>query len=274
MENKKRRSLDGEWNLYIAENKHCQAFAHTLCTEAQLAETDFVKIAGCVPGNFELDMQAAGLIPDLYFGENTLLAQTLENRHLWYVTRFSSDGEDSVLTFDGIDTFADIYLNGEQIGEVDNMFIEHTLAISPRCGLNELTVHIKPACIEARKYVFEAGIRSFLPYNAPAVTIRKAAHMFGWDIMPRVVSGGIWKSVWIEPRRQNRIEALYLATDRADDACAVLSLYYHVHVEDDFATRYRLVIGGVCGESRFVYAQMLCHTEGIVSICIDSPRRW
>jgi beta-mannosidase len=95
------------------------------------------------------------------------------------------------------------------------MFIEHTFTVSVCEGENELIVHIKPACIEARKNVFDAGVRSFLRYNAPAVTLRKAAHTFGWDIMPRIVSAGIWKSVYLSPVRQNVIEDVYLATERA-----------------------------------------------------------
>jgi len=271
---KNRRFLDGVWNLYIAENKDCAAQADALCTEDALKETGFLRIDGRVPGNFELDMQEAGLLPDMYFGEDTLLAQTLENRHLWYVTRFSSEGEASRITFEGIDTVADIYLNGEKIGDVDNMLIEHVLTIAPRVGMNELVVHIKPTCIEARKNVFEAGIRTFLPYNAPAVTVRKAAHTFGWDIMPRIVSGGIWKSVYVEPIRKNVIEDIYLTTERVNGERAQLYLYYRVNIEDDFATKYRLVIRGKCGESEFSFEKKLFHTEGVGNIRVENPVLW
>ncbi len=69
-----RLCLNGVWRLYIAENRECDAFADDLCTYAELEKSGFLQIDGRVPGNFELDVQAAGLLPDLYFGENTLLA--------------------------------------------------------------------------------------------------------------------------------------------------------------------------------------------------------
>ena len=73
--------LDGEWALYIAENRAVKSAALPV-SEAQLTGDAYTKIPGRVPGNFELDMERAGLAPDLFFGTNTLKAQELENRHL------------------------------------------------------------------------------------------------------------------------------------------------------------------------------------------------
>jgi beta-mannosidase len=101
----------------------------------------------------------AGLLPDLFWGTNPLLAQKEENKHLWYVKRFSaealSEGE-AYLRFEGIDTYAEVYLNGKRIGTCDNMLIEHEFpAVGLRAGENELMVHIEPTAIRARD--FEGG---------------------------------------------------------------------------------------------------------------------
>lgn len=42
--------------------------------------------------------------------------------------------------------------------------------------------------------------------------------MYGWDIIPRAVSAGLWGSVRLELRRYPRIAALYVATLRASEA--------------------------------------------------------
>ncbi len=79
-----------------------------------------------VPGNFELDLFRAGLIPDPFFGTNIIDLRKLEDRHLFYVTTFDAppDGTDGlVLHFEGIDTVAKVYVNGEQAAACDNMFI-------------------------------------------------------------------------------------------------------------------------------------------------------
>lgn len=269
--------LDGDWELYIAENQQCAPFAEKITGLDGLLAAGLTAIPGRVPGNFELDMERAGLLPDLFFGENTLLAQNLENRHLWYRRSFRFDAPDGIrqaeLTFDGIDTLADIYLNGEKIGSAENMLIGHTFTVTPLVGENELLVHIKPTCIEARKNTIDAGCLSFLPYNAAGVTIRKANHMFGWDIMPRIVSGGIWKSVFLRIPKENRIADIYLCpTEIAPLGC--FHLYCRTELAEDDARRYRFRISGSCKNSRFRFERVLFHNELIADIRFENPVLW
>lgn len=82
------KKLDGEWKLYLAENKNCVDFANGISTEKELISYGFEKIPAVVPGNFELDLLRAGKIEDPFFGINPILLQGLENRHLWYVLSF------------------------------------------------------------------------------------------------------------------------------------------------------------------------------------------
>ena len=142
---KTQMKLNGIWRLYIVENKDCKAFADSIFNEEQLKVKGFIAIDGSVPGNFELDMHKAGLIGDPFYGDNPHKIQSLENRHLWYATEFDFCGDNtaSYLRFEGIDTFADIYLNGEKIGSSDNIFIAHEFKVEKlKNGKNELLVHI------------------------------------------------------------------------------------------------------------------------------------
>ena len=202
------KRLDGEWKLYLAENKNCVDFANGISTEKELISYGFEKIPAVVPGNFELDLLRAGKIEDPFFGINPILLQSLENRHLWYVLSFSFDGkaDNSFLCFEGIDTFADIFLNGLKIGSSDNMLISHEFAaMGLKADENELLVHLKPTCIEARKFDFDLDVTTHIEYNAASLGVRKAAHMFGWDIMPRFVSAGLWRSVYNAERKKDYI---------------------------------------------------------------------
>ena len=74
-----------------------------------------------------------------------------------------------MLCFDGIDTIAEIYLNGQYIGRADNMLIPHTYDAVLQNGENELVVHIIPAMIEARKYPVGVGTITHLTYNADSL---------------------------------------------------------------------------------------------------------
>lgn len=124
MQNENSILLDGKWKLYIAENKEYRETLTDVAEEKQLCDKGVESIDATVPGNFELDMQKAGLIEDLFFDDNILDEIKLENRHLFYVKKFNiEDADNFALQFDGVDTIAEYFLNGEKIGESENMYI-------------------------------------------------------------------------------------------------------------------------------------------------------
>lgn len=76
---------------------------------------------------------------------------------------------------------------------------------------NELYVCVKPTELEARKYMRNNfGVR----YNqlGEASSVRKPGHMFGWDIMPRLMSAGIWKDVKLEIISATYFNSVYWVT--------------------------------------------------------------
>ncbi len=274
-----KENLSGIWQLYIAENNACRSIASEISCENALKNQNFLNICGSVPGNFELDMLENGLIPDPFFGTNSLELQKLENRHLWYVKRFTYNGsnpENAYLLFEGIDTIADIYLNGEKIGSCDNMFLSHEFkATGILRGENELLVHIKPVCIEARKRKFNAEVNTQQPYNAASLTVRKAAHSFGWDIFLRAVSGGIWKDVFVVEKKPDYIRDIFIYTQNASSSRAVLGCFIDLELDGDFATDYSLKIEGICGNSRFLlHKKRLWHNQFTEYITVADPMLW
>lgn len=275
--NEKKICLDGVWTLYYEQNCNCEATAFEITTVLQLKEHNFKHINAQVPGNFELDMQREGLLPDLFFGKNSLKARELENLHLWYTTTFinSKISENMYFDFEGIDTFSKVYLNGKLIGETDNMLISHEIkAENLIFGENELVIHIIPVFLKSRQSTMGAGVLFHQPYNADAVNIRKAPHMFGWDIMPRILSGGIWRSVYLLEKPKDCIEDIYISAIKAEKERGTFHFYYKTFISNDFTTDYRLVISGECKDSRFETERQLWHTEGRTFIHIDNPYLW
>ena len=121
-----RIKLDGKWDLTIVENSYVNKNGFAPKKISDFENCGYTTISGSVPGNFELDMVDAGLLSDPYYSTNVLELQKLENRHLWYYREFDCDFEDTencYFHFEGIDTVVEIYLNGELIGNADNMFI-------------------------------------------------------------------------------------------------------------------------------------------------------
>ncbi len=272
-----KQDLSGPWRLYIAEHKDCKDYADLIISEKLLKTKGIPCIKGSVPGNFELDMEKAGLIGDLFYDVNTLEAQKLENRHLWYVCNFdfSGDPEGFMLKFDGIDTISEIYLNGEFIEFTDNMFLECEIDVSEelKSGKNELLVHIIPTMIYARDEKFGAGVTAMPPYNGAGERVRKANSMFGWDIMPRIVSGGIWKPVYLIHKKPERINSTYMYV-KHENNFSFSTCYFDVDVEGDLIQEYSLEIEGVCGDSRLYRKSKLWHTEGFLDADIDNPKLW
>lgn len=274
-----KETLNGKWKLYIAENKDCSDFADEIADEASLKACNIEAIPADVPGNFELDMYKAGLIGDPFYGENPLEIQRLENRHLWYSTSFNYSGknpQNAYLSFEGIDTFSDIYLNGKLIGSTDNMLIPYELpAKGIKTGENQLLVHIKPTVIEARKYDIDMDTDIYQKYNAGSLSVRKAAHSFGWDIMPRFVSAGIWRDCFITEKKADYIDDIYLATAQIYDGKALVTARYSTVLSGDFSTEYSLRIKGVCGENKFeIYLDKLWHNKGFHKFTVENPALW
>lgn len=269
-----KQCLDGEWQLYLCENKDYFE-EKPITTEQQLKMSGYRKISAKVPGNFELDLQRAGLLEELFYDKNTLKAQQLENRHLWYVLKFNlqpENAETAFLRFEGVDTVAEYYLNGEKIAETDNMLIAHEMGKGKlKAGENELIVHIFPFMIAARSRELGAGITTCQPYNFAALGVRKCASMLGWDIMPRIVSAGIWRSVYLLSKKPEYLSEVYLYNH---GECTNQQLYIKAEITGDFIHEYSVCIEGHCGESAFAKNATLWHSEQFIGFDVKSPLLW
>ena len=272
--------LNQGWQLSIAPNKEVKAREFDPRTLAELKSCGYRTISATVPGNFELDLSAAGLAPgDPYFGETPFEFQQYENRHLWYAMTFASEtkgDENTFLRFDGIDTVADIWLNGSLLGHTENMLIAHEFCVK---GLlreqNELVVHIYPTTIVARDYPV-TPLNHAQRYNYDALHIRKCASMFGWDIMPRFVSGGIWKPVTLVQKPRERLEQVYLYTSnlRPDQTRATLKAFFEIKTDEDYLKDYQITVDAVCGESSAHAEHTVWHIYGKFSFSVYDPKLW
>jgi beta-mannosidase len=82
-----------------------------------------------VPGCIHTDLLAHKIIEDPFYRLNEHKVQWVDKKDWVYKTSFSvSDDvlaqEHVVLDFKGLDTYADVYLNGKEILKADNMFRE------------------------------------------------------------------------------------------------------------------------------------------------------
>lgn len=230
-----------------------------------------------VPGDWALDYVRAGLMEDPYFEDNYLKIRDYENSHVFYWTEFEWDdeGRQVFLRFEGIDTVADVYLNGMKIGHAENMYIPHEFVADGLVkGKNELLVHILPVALEARKYSIGA-FHLCGKYNYEAMVIRKATHMFGWDICPRIVSAGLWRPVSLVVKPEERIDDVFVWIDRMnEDGSLSCSAVFDVDIGRRNIMGYELRIEGACGDHRFEAAEKLWYVHGRIGFTVREPRLW
>src|SRR5690554_1090736 len=159
-----------------------------------------------VPGSVQRDLVRLGILPDPYYSTNEAKVQWMEDEHYDFkktftVTPAQLEYDEALICFEGLDTHADVFLNGSRILRSENMFVGHRVPVRNMLteGDNELYIR------------FYSPIEMMMParasfgYDYPAgndhreeklsVYNRKAPYHFGWDWGIRIVQIGIWKPV-------------------------------------------------------------------------------
>lgn len=162
-------------------------------------------IPAIVPGTVHTDLLAGRLIPDPYLDVNEIVLDWI-GRSAWrYATEFDwseMDHKHHELLFEGLDTVADIRLNGQTVGSGRNMHrsFRFDVAALLREGRNRLEVDFLPVEDYGAEVRTMLGSSADIPANYPGAWpfVRKMASNFGWDWGPTLVTAGIWKPVTLE----------------------------------------------------------------------------
>jgi len=272
--------LNGTWTLYYAPEGKFKNL-----TVTNLHGTKIPRIPCTVPGNVELDLSAAGILPtDLFKGENILQAEAFEHYEWWYETNFTApekpnEEQEMILHFRGVDCYADYYLNGTLIGSSDNMFIAHEFNVTEQLIYgheNTLIVHISSAVLKGVTYPKEPMICHFTWHQDTVhVHTRKPPHCYGWDIMPRAVSAGIWRDVTLECREKYRFRYVLFHVDAIESDKIRVHMAYDTTILPRFAFRdTKMIIHGKCGDSEFTHQCIRRINAGRVDFVIHQPKLW
>lgn len=269
-------TLNGEWRLWFFPQA-----TTPVRSPADLAE--HASIPATVPGNVELDLVRAGLLPeDLYHGENLRAVRAYEAHEWWYQTTFAVSDEMASrrpeLVFHGVDCLASYWLDDTPLGESDNMLVEHRFPLAGRVvggRVHTLTVRLRSPLLEAMGQ--DCGprqTRSWGVFTPEAIRVRKAAHGYGWDIMPRVVSAGLWRGVELVEHATDEFRDLYAFTLRAHEREAELGFHYVLDSVPEHVVDAELHIVGECGASRFESVQRIHRFAGLLRVAVSSPCLW
>ena len=170
-----------------------------------------------VPGSVQRDLIRLKELPDPYWGSNEKLVQWVEDKNWDFQKTFHLSAEqlkhdDAQLIFKGLDTYADVFLNGAKILSADNMFVPHTRSVKNELKVGENRLYIR--FYSPMEYLMPAHLTSGFDYPADndhrlprmSVYARKAPYHFGWDWGMRMVQIGIWRPVELHFYNQAKID--------------------------------------------------------------------
>jgi beta-mannosidase len=191
-----------------------------------------------VPGCVHTDLLSNEKIEDPYYRDNEKKQQWIGKTDWEYETTFNVSAEtlkrqNIEIVFDGLDTYANVFLNDKQILDADNMFRTWRVDVKNflKSGANVLRIK------------FRSPINEILPrmakldYELPAVNdqgektspyTRKAPYQYGWDWGPRFVTSGVWKPVNLEVWDIARIEDLQIKQNNLSKENVALSAIVEV----------------------------------------------
>ncbi len=201
-------TLNGTWQCRITDGK---THTHT--------------ITGTVPGCVHADLKKAGILGDLYYRTNADTCQWVEDCDVTYTKTFTAEADDiaetTVITFDGLDTYCTVLLNGTVIGDADDMFIPWTFSVGDtlRVGDNTLEVRFRSPIKEVKDCPPRRGA-----FTTERINTRRIQCTYGWDWVARFVTMGIWRDVRIETPQADRPDSLYIWTECVSEDSAQIGV--------------------------------------------------
>ena len=246
-----------------------------------------------VPGVIHTDLLANKIIEDPFFRLNERGLQWIDKEDWIYETAFSLPAEIMQkqtirLTFKGLDTYADVYLNEKKILAANNMFREWQVDIKPYLlpDDNKLKVYFhSPIKMDIPKW-------DALPYHYEAsndqsenggvfdkkvsVFARKAGYHYGWDWGPRLVTSGIWRPVFIEAWDDAHIHNIFIRQKEVTKSRATITGEVEIEADRDFDQAIVSITdnksGKVLGQQGLSLKKGL--NKATVSFVLKNPELW
>lgn len=170
-----------------------------------------------VPGCVHLDLLAHGDIADPFYRNQELDVRWIEDADWLYMTTFdrpSAHLEQKItLESQGLDTISSLWLNGQMIGETNNMFLPYRFDVTERLleKNNQLLIRFSSAIAHANQLERDRSPLSGW-FDTARLQIRKAQFSTGWDFAPRLVSCGVWRPIGLEVWGPTKIADVWVRT--------------------------------------------------------------
>lgn len=245
-----------------------------------------------VPGTVHTDLIALGSIEDPFYGLNERTVQWIDKEDWLYDNHFTVTAEQQQcsrreLTFYGLDTYADVWLNDSLILKADNMFRTWRADIShlTRTGDNHLRVRlnspIKTDLPKWQQFPNQYHANSDQSENGGLLDrrlspfVRKAGYHYGWDWGPRIVTLGIWRPVVFTAWKDFIIRDVFVEQTKVTRKRA--DIQHHVTIEAEREISATLIVIDSATQRRLATQTINLHrgtNEISLPYAIQNPRLW
>jgi beta-mannosidase len=248
-----------------------------------------------VPGTIQQDLIASGEVPDPFLGENEAAIQWVgltdwDMRRALDVGAALFERKHLDLVFEGLDTFATVFINGKQVLVADNGHRRWRVDAKPflKKGRNEILVRFASPIRKLQPMVLTQEHALPAEYDSAfgdepkgkqtSAYIRKPKYHYGWDWGPRIVEVGISQPVRLEAWDDARLEAFEVTQEALGDTEARLLAKFRVVADAPGKATYTAWITGPDGKIAMSVDReaMLEAGENIVTIplTVADPQRW
>ena len=247
-----------------------------------------------VPGCVQTDLLANKIIPEPFYRDNEKQLQWIGLEDWQYQMSFdvapaTLARKHIELVFQGLDTYATVFLNGQGILRADNMFRIWRVDAKPylKSGSNTLQIVFRSPINEVLKQILT------LPYQLPSISVhdadvekgigtdpytRKAPYQYGWDWGPRFVTMGIWKTLTLESWDDAVIRDLHIAQNEVTEDVASLTANLEIESSGNAGAKITISYSGPDAKSskKIDRSVMLHPGINLVSLPIEvsKPSRW
>ncbi len=245
-----------------------------------------------VPGVIHTDLFANKQIEDPFYRTNEKDLQWIDKEDWIYKTEFNISSEElayvnTELSFEGLDTYADVYLNDKKILSSDNMFRTWNVDVKPfiKEGANKLQIHfyspIKRGLelYEASEYAYPASNdqseNGGLDDKKVSVFTRKAGYHYGWDWGPRFVTSGIWRPVKLKMWDKVRIKDFFIKQPSVTKELAKLEAEIELNVDHDDS--YLLQVINVANNKILAEKEVntsVHNNKFTIPFTVENPKLW
>jgi beta-mannosidase len=238
-----------------------------------------------VPGTVHTDLLANGVIEDPFYRTNEKDQQWIELEDWEYRTIFSVGSniiikDKIMLDFQGLDTYADVFLNDSLILEANNMFRDWQVDVTEivRRGENELHIYFHSP-IKKTAPIYD-NLRYTLPVSSNdqaekklSVFSRKAPYHFGWDWGPRFVTSGIWRPIVLKAWNRASLEDVTIEQKMLTDGSAEMLAHVQYMVSKPFVGEVEILVDGESVKTNTVEL-VYGHQTTNFNFSVSNPKLW